>query len=319
MDQVLPNAEVGVIIGRFQVPELHKAHKELIDAVRKRHKKVLVLLGVSPVRITRNNPLDFMTRQAMLAKAYPTVTVLPLKDAASDIVWSTRVDSAIMGLFEEAPALIYGSRDSFIPHYKGRFKTIELAPKHNISGSEVRQIASEEVRRSKDFRAGVVYAAFNRYPISYQAVDAAIIKEELLQDKEVLMAKKDSDGGQLWRFFGGFVRPEDESLEEAVKREAHEETNGMATHEPKYIGSYRIQDWRYANETDKILTSFFALPYMYGAAEGADDVDDAEWFKIKDLKKEEVVPEHHVLLDALKTYCKITKKAKKKDTEVTYD
>lgn len=312
MEIKLPEASVGVIVGRFQVPELHKAHRELIETVRAHHKRVIILLGVSPVRITRNNPLDFMTRHSMLSKAYPNIAVLPVKDMGDDNVWSARVDSLINSIIEEKDAVIYGSRDSFIPHYKGKFRTIELAPKHKISGSEIRRMASEEIRSSRDFRAGVVYAAFNRYPISYQTVDAAIIKD----GKQVLLGKKNNDDGDRWRFFGGFVRPEDTSLEEAVKREAFEETSGMSTGAPKYIGSFRVQDWRYKDETDKILTSLFILPYSFGATEASDDVDSAKWFTIKDIRREDIVPSHQVLLDALLKHLKLPVPKQEEVTEV---
>ena len=54
--------DVGVIVGRFQVNELHAAHRELIDTVIGNHKKVLIFLGLSPVRVTRHNPLDFTSK-----------------------------------------------------------------------------------------------------------------------------------------------------------------------------------------------------------------------------------------------------------------
>lgn len=306
MQTALPKADVGVIVARFQVPELHKAHKNLIDHVLRRHKKVLVLLGVAPVKITRNNPLDFMTRKSMIQHAYPELAILPLKDQASDAVWSKSVDAAIASIFDDQTAVLYGSRDSFIPHYQGRFQTVTLEAQHRISGTEIRLMASEEVRTSKDFRAGIIYAAFNKYPTSYQAVDAAIIEEKLIQVKErrILLGRKLGDGGR-WRLFGGFVRPEDASLEEAVKRETAEETSGIATGAPKYLGSFRIQDWRYAEETDKILTALFILPYQFGAARAADDIDETKWFVLSDVKREDLVPGHQVLLDALRRHYKL--------------
>lgn len=58
--------DIGVIVGRFQVNELHPGHLELINDVTARHKRMIVFLGVAPVLVTRNNPLDFITRKEML-------------------------------------------------------------------------------------------------------------------------------------------------------------------------------------------------------------------------------------------------------------
>ena len=51
--------EIGVIIARFQVPNLHPVHKELIDTVCENHKKVIIFLAVPVVEQTKRNPLDF--------------------------------------------------------------------------------------------------------------------------------------------------------------------------------------------------------------------------------------------------------------------
>ena len=50
---------IGVIIGRFQVAELHEAHRELIETVLANHPKVLIYLGLSQVRGSIDDPLDF--------------------------------------------------------------------------------------------------------------------------------------------------------------------------------------------------------------------------------------------------------------------
>ena len=49
---------VGVVIGRFQVHELHKGHLLLLNEAAK-HGKMLVCIGVSPTLVTRDNPLDY--------------------------------------------------------------------------------------------------------------------------------------------------------------------------------------------------------------------------------------------------------------------
>ncbi len=66
-----PKADIGVICARFQVHELTKGQKELVDTVRTNHDKVFIFLGLSPRRGEPENPLDFRSRKVMLSEIYP--------------------------------------------------------------------------------------------------------------------------------------------------------------------------------------------------------------------------------------------------------
>ena len=57
---------LGVIVGRFQVPELHEGHHKLIAHVLSQHPQILILLGVTPVLGSKRNPLDYITRERMI-------------------------------------------------------------------------------------------------------------------------------------------------------------------------------------------------------------------------------------------------------------
>jgi hypothetical protein len=59
-------SDIGALIGRFQVPELNQAHKQLIEKITGRHKKFLIVLDSSPTLVTRHNPLDFHARKLMI-------------------------------------------------------------------------------------------------------------------------------------------------------------------------------------------------------------------------------------------------------------
>jgi len=50
---------IGVIIARFQTPYLHEGHKAVLQTVTKNHNKTVIVLGISPLRGGRKNPLDF--------------------------------------------------------------------------------------------------------------------------------------------------------------------------------------------------------------------------------------------------------------------
>ena len=71
MDIKKKSYTTGVIIARLQVATLHEAHKELIDTVLKEHPKVMIFLGLSPVRGSIRDPLDFQARKQMILESYP--------------------------------------------------------------------------------------------------------------------------------------------------------------------------------------------------------------------------------------------------------
>jgi len=287
-------AEVGVIIGRFQVPELHSAHRNLIEKVCEQHRKVLVLLGVAPVRVTRHNPLDFLTRELMVKKAFPRVVALPVRDMPDDRDWSRHIDDKIAEAVGEASAVLYGSRDSFIPHYVGRYPTIEMPESIKVTGTAMREAASREIRAERAFRTGVIYAVAQRYPTSYQCVDVVIWRRGPA-GVEVLLGRKRTDLEGRWRFVGGFVQPEDASIEVAAAREAAEETGSMGLDQPRYAFSARVVDWRYRNEPDQIMTAVFTAKYLYGKEAAGDDLDAVRWWDAAAVTDAALVEEHRPL------------------------
>lgn len=283
------NKDIGVIVGRFQVNELHPGHLELINDVAARHKRMIVFLGVAPVLVTRNNPLDFITRKEMLLQQFPSLTVLSIPDTPSDLDWSRELDRRIREAYPIGSVVLYGSRDSFIKYYHGHFETSELEAHQSTSGTEARLAISKEVKASPDFRAGVIFAAYNQYAKVYPTVDVAIIKG----DKVLLGRKPNQD---KFRFIGGFTDPTDNCYEDAALREAEEET-GVTIANAKYIGSARIDDWRYRSEVDKIMTHLFVADYISGDAKANDDIVELKWFDINNVDSAQIVNEHHVLLN----------------------
>lgn len=283
--------DVGVIVGRFQVNELHEAHRQIIDFVKTNHKKVIVFLGVSPTLTTKNNPLDFVSRKEMILQAYPSVTVMPIPDHPSDEEWSKELDSRIREACPINSVLLYGGRDGFISYYHGRFSTTEIEQTIFVSGTEVRKEVSREVKPSADFRSGVIYAAYNQYPKVFATVDVAIIDGD-----RILLGRKPTQ--DKFRFLGGFTDPTDNSFEDAAKREVKEES-GLDVEEVVYLGSCRIDDWRYRNEEDKIMTHLFTAKYTSGNPHATDDIAELKWFNIKDLKEEDFVKEQYPLFKIL--------------------
>lgn len=292
-----PVPDVGVLVGRFQVPDLHKGHHEILSYVAERHDKVIIFLGLNATGMaTESNPLDFQARQQMIAAEYPEFTINYIKDMWSNELWSKKLDEMVSDLCAPMQSvMLYGSRDSFIPHYEGRYPTQELEADFKISGTEIRnEIKRNRPKDSVDWRMGATHATSRRFPTTYTTVDIAIFNEEADQ---LLLVKKPFE--PQWRLPGGFAEPTSNNFEEDARREAQEETNLSVT-DPKYIGSFKIDDWRYAGERDKIKTLLFVCKRTFGAVRADDDVAHAEWFDVSRLSKKNIhAPEPRIGVDSL--------------------
>ena len=284
----------GVIIGRFQTPELHSEHIKLIQYVLDRHEKVLLFLGVSPILGNKKHPMDFITRKYMIEEqfGFSQLTIMPLSDNKSNEIWSKQLDSKIKEVFPLGSVTIYGSRDSFIPYYSGVNKTLELEPEVFISATDIRDKIAKKVIGSSEFRAGIIYSVYNQFPVVYSTVDVAIIK-----DNEILLGQKPNE--TEWRFIGGFVDTTDESDEYAAKREAREET-GLELADFEYVCSMPVNDWRYRGMSDRsIMTRFFKAKYIFGCPTPNDDICALKWFKITPELENVLVGEHKKLFKEL--------------------
>ncbi len=290
-------SDVGVIVGRFQVAELHQGHKILINSVVQRHKKVLMFLGLSHVKSSLNNPLDFEARKQMILQEFPEINVLYIKDNVSDKIWSQHLDERINDLITPSQTVtLYGSRDSFIRNYHGSFPCKELKQSVFVSGKEIRKQIHNSVKASKEFREGVIWATSNQWPKCYSTIDCAIIDSD--RSRILFGQKRDED---MFRFIGGFVQP-GHTLEETVRKEVYEETH-LEISDPKYLSSFVIDDWRYRGEQDKITTSLFYAFVMFGRPEPDDDIHLLKWFPIVDnrimIDIEQMMPAHKKLLECI--------------------
>jgi bifunctional NMN adenylyltransferase/nudix hydrolase len=279
---------IGVVIGRFQVAELHAGHRYLIEQAMLRHNQVLILVGTRDAFPTARNPLPFALRREMILSEFPSVAIAEIADHPSDRMWSLNVDQLIASLYPNTVATLYGSRDSFIPYYVGVHQTVILPQIPAVSGTDLRENLGADLVHTPDFRRGVIHTVMNRAPVPYPAVDAAIIRPS---DQNILLGQKRTDGAQF-RFIGGFFDPTtDTSLEHAVRREVYEETGGMEADGYRYIGSHKVDDWRYRGSTDCILTSLFCATYIFGVARATDDISRLGWFPLSALP-EILIPAH---------------------------
>lgn len=295
----------GVIVGRFQVTDLTEGHMELFRQVRRNHKTVIVFVGVAPASLTQNHPLDFPTRKIMIQAKFPEFIVLPLRDTRDDESWSEQLDYAISGIADFGDVTLYGGRDSFVPHYHGRFKPVELALSvdASISATDNRKEHSNKVLDSSDFRAGMIYAIHHLWPVTLMMVDVAILSYDR---SEVLLARKPNEN--KWRFVGGHVEARKGSIEKNGRLEAMEEA-GVDLIDQEYVGSAIIDDWRYRVSDRSVMTALFAGRVSNMAAVAKDDVCDVKWFSLDKLTTFDMMPEHMELLVMLKDYLKKFKEA----------
>ncbi|MBS7563278.1 NUDIX domain-containing protein [Mucilaginibacter sp. Bleaf8] len=288
----------AVIIARFQTPYLHEGHQKLIEQVSTKHTKLIILLGVSPIKGSRKNPYDYYTRERMLKKDYPDVIVLPVSDHPSDKAWSENLDNLLTSVFPNEEFWLYGSRDSFIPYYSGKLQTVELPSHGDYNATQLREQYADKVFDSKDFRAGILYAYHNQYTKVYPTVDVAVFRHN---KTEILLGKKSINN--KWRLIGGFADPEDESFEHAAMRELTEECGLLKTSCMVYETSAHVNDWRYRNEADKIITLLFSCDYETGEPIAQDDIADLQWFDLQHLPQMIAdgltSPEHTALLNSL--------------------
>lgn len=295
------NNKTGVVVGRWQCPSLHKGHKHLINRVVEKSAQLVLIIGEAPISYTDRNPLPSGIVERMLKESYPEAHIYIVKDYPDDNIWSGEIDQ-ILELYKY-PTL-YGSRDSFIKNYTGKYKTKEIKEKKIICSTDIRRNLKQYAHNenNKSFRKGIIHAIENRYPTAYPTVDVALLKK-IGKNVEILLARKPNK--TTWCFVGGFVDVKDSSLAMAAYRELNEEVKGIYTHELFYIGSSKIRDERYEGTKDGIITSLFGTYFMGGNPKAADDIEDVKWFDIKTFDKSQLSRHHHFLFDSLKEYLKL--------------
>lgn len=297
MEEVdVKNYSIGALVGRFQVDELHEGHHHVIKQVTENHRKTILFLGTPKFVGTRNNPLDFDSRKRMVHQDYPDTIILSIPDQSSNERWTHELDKRVREVFQHGEVLLYGGRDSFIPHYKnggGEFQTKELEPLGTFTGTDIRKLISEEVKNSQDFRSGIIYQAHNIYPKVRTTVDVAILDD----DGKVLLQKKHDES--LFRFIGGFVRTTDSNMLSTAKRVVRSEVGNGEYASYKSLTTMRIEDWRFRDDEDTIMTTLFKCKKMWGAITPGRGISELKWFNIEEIQLKDIMKEHHVLVEYL--------------------
>ena len=282
--------KVGVVVARFQVPDLHEGHLALLSHVMDRHDDVLIVLGTRGKIRTKRDPLSYEEREMMIRQALVgddfRVSIVSLNDHPfSHERWSKNLDALIAKTYPGRDAVLYGSRKSFIPLYSGAFTTRELPAIPHVSGSEIRAMLPPP--RTAKGRAAIIYATEQRRPIMHSVCDLAVIDPP--NDRVLLIGKNHHDG--LLSFAGGFAEKKDCSALGTAVREGSEEILGIDFAKPVYVGTLVVDDPRFRDTDDGLMGAFYYALYLDGTPRAGDDADRVEWVPRERLM-EALVPWH---------------------------
>jgi hypothetical protein len=151
----------GIIIGRFQVPELTLGHKSLLLRAYDHFDQVGVLLGCSHER-NPANPLPYGLRVQLFTEWELTFVEAVHDVPGKDTEWSLAVDRTVDGLAISqrlGKITLVGGRQSFIPHYCGTYPVREFDIWRGKSGTDIRKAITAE--DSVSFRKGVIWQVMN--------------------------------------------------------------------------------------------------------------------------------------------------------------
>lgn len=273
---------VGVVVGRFMVDELHEGQVALLQGVQQDYRRMAVLLGTHGGIPDNANPLPFEARAQMLSQLCPGATILEIRDAGDDELWSRRLDQLVEIAFPGQDIVMCGGRDSFLKQYRGKHQIREFPEVTGVSATNIRESITYEVRDDPMWRRGFIAGVNSQPPGGMPTGDLAILRTHKGK-YQVILGKKDLDR-KKWVFPGGFYDPVlDNSLLDTPEREGHEELPDVEFIDARFVGSTQIDDVRYHRGNRKIVTTFMIADYVSGDLTPGDDLKDACWCNVEDL------------------------------------
>lgn len=131
----------GVIVGRFQTPYLHEGHLHLINTALNKSNELVIFIGDTQVFNPEDerNPYSYKQRRDMVKQAFPNVRILKITDVNDNNMWCNILDTVIRKIMKRSKDVrLYGSRDSFLVSYNGKYQSEFVEEIPGISATMIR-------------------------------------------------------------------------------------------------------------------------------------------------------------------------------------
>lgn len=297
--------KLGVLIGRFQVPEMHEGHRFIVRQMLEQCDQVLVLFGSANRTRSVKNPFTYRERQQATLKLFPGILTAPLNDYLyNDSQWMADVAATIEdcreGLCHEyetgnVEVVLYGHHKDGNDYLKWfpQYQYVNINSDIDISGTEVRNSVMHMLPES--VQADAQYFAKERdtfknypYPGSLNICCGDAVVECL--GHILLIKRKFTPGAGNWALPGGHKNTNETFLQCAL-RELQEETN-LRIPEPVLLGSIKstrlFDSPKRSSGIPKLTLAVHLVvkPNPDGSlprANGSDDAAETSWVPVADV------------------------------------
>lgn len=271
--------KIGVLIDTFQYIKLPKKLKKLAKKLQKECDEFLILVSLKEIKNTTNQFLDYNTINDWLKRKFPKATIHQIVDCESNFHFSQQIVEKIYDKTTSPDwrTLIYAFNDT-LEHYNGSYEINSLGARH-VENIGMRKIGGKQYRR------GMMDASIIRYATGFPTIDVVAYQYSVESNKILLGRKEGSDN---WHLPGGFFDPQkDNSFLDTAKRELFEETSIQAE-VLKHFDSMKVDDYRYKNEFDKIITTIYEFQIPFETVlNPTDDLIEVRMFSCDEIMKDE--------------------------------
>ena len=296
--------KLGVLIGRFQVPEMHEGHRFIVRQMLEQCDQVLILFGSANRTRSVKNPFTYGERRISARKLFPTILTAPLNDYLyNDSQWMADVAATIETArgqvsydFEKhVEVVLYGHHKDGNDYLKWfpQYEYVNINSDIDISGTEVRNSFMHLL--PDNVQADARYFAKERetfknypYPDSLNICCGDAVVECL--GHILLIKRKFTPGAGNWALPGGHKNTNETFLQCAL-RELKEETN-IRVPEPVLLGSIKstrlFDNPKRSSGIPKLTLAVHMVlkPNADGSlprANGLDDAAETSWVPISDV------------------------------------